>query len=278
MATIAACARNLPVGSVSVPPIPPGEARVWFYRVYLPSDTLNMTKVTMNRVYTGYVQLGGAFYLDVPPGIYHVEVESYGKDFDRVDKCRSRSRAGCLCQNRIPGQLVDFSRRRIRGRPRHILRAADAASDRALRNHPKLLRRRQLTASLSDVRHRRRCGGTCLHRRLAVSYPGRSGAAEGLDCSPKGDKPGFVQVEDDGHTLLIPDRRGNNRIDSIKNVVEDPRVALIFLVPGANETYRVNGRARVSVDPVLKQRFAVDGKEPTTVIVVGGRAGLPTLP
>ena len=79
---------------------------------------------------------------------------------------------------------------------------------------------------------------------------------------------GFVQVEDDGRTLLIPDRRGNNRIDSIKNVVEDPRVALIFLVPGANETYRVNGRARVSVDPVLKQRFAVDGKEPTTVIVV----------
>ena len=88
------------------------------------------------------------------------------------------------------------------------------------------------------------------------------------DCSPKGDKPGFVQVENDGRTLLIPDRRGNNRIDSIKNVVEDPRVALIFLVPGANETYRVNGRARVSVDPVLKQRFAVDGKEPSTVIVV----------
>src|SRR6201997_1111297 len=81
-------------------------------------------------------------------------------------------------------------------------------------------------------------------------------------CSP------FVQVEDDGRTLLIPDWRGNNRIDSIKNVVEDPRVALIFLVPGANETYRVNGRAQVSVDPLLKRRFAVDGKEPTTVIVV----------
>jgi uncharacterized protein len=79
---------------------------------------------------------------------------------------------------------------------------------------------------------------------------------------------GFVQVEDDGRTSLIPDRRGNNRIDSIKNVVEDPRVALIFLVPGANETYRVNGRARVSVDPVLRRRFAVDGKEPTTVILV----------
>ena len=70
------------------------------------------------------------------------------------------------------------------------------------------------------------------------------GGSQGLDCSPKGDKPGFVQVEDDGRTLLIPDRRGNNRIDSIKNLVEDPRVALIFLVPGANETYRVNGRAR----------------------------------
>jgi hypothetical protein len=83
MATIAACARNPPVGSVSVPPIPPGEARVWFYRVYLPSDTLNMTKVTMNGVYAGYAQLGGACYRDVPPGIYHVEVESYGKDFDQ---------------------------------------------------------------------------------------------------------------------------------------------------------------------------------------------------
>jgi uncharacterized protein len=95
-----------------------------------------------------------------------------------------------------------------------------------------------------------------------------TGSSQGLDCSPKGDKPGFVQVEDDGRTLLIPDRRGNNRIDSIKNLVEDPRVALIFLVPGANETYRVNGRAWVSVDPTLKRRFVVDGKEPTTVIVV----------
>jgi len=95
-----------------------------------------------------------------------------------------------------------------------------------------------------------------------------TGSSHGLDCSPKGDKPGFVQVEDDGHTLLIPDRRGNNRIDSLKNLVEDPRIGVIFLVPGANETYRVNGRARVSVDPVLKRRFVVEGKEPTTVIVV----------
>ena len=95
-----------------------------------------------------------------------------------------------------------------------------------------------------------------------------TGSNQGLDCSPKGDKPGFVQVDDDGRTLLIPDRRGNNRIDSLKNLVEDPRVGLIFLIPGANETYRVNGRAQVSIDPVLKRRFTVDGKEPTTVIVV----------
>jgi PPOX class probable FMN-dependent enzyme len=95
-----------------------------------------------------------------------------------------------------------------------------------------------------------------------------TGSSQGLDCSPKGDCPGFVQVENDGRTLLIPDRRGNNRIDGLKNLVEDPRIGLIFLVPGANETYRVNGRARVSADPALRRRFTVDGKEPTTVIVV----------
>ena len=92
--------------------------------------------------------------------------------------------------------------------------------------------------------------------------------SNGLDCSPKGDKPGFVQVSEDGKSLFIPDRRGNNRIDSLKNLVEDPRVAMIFFVPGANETYRVNGRARVSAHPVLRRQFAVGGKAPATVIVV----------
>lgn len=105
-----------------------------------------------------------------------------------------------------------------------------------------------------------------------------TGSSQGLDCSPKGDQPGFVEVEDDGRTLLIPDWRGNNRIDSIKNLIEDPRVVLSFFVPGANETYRVNGRARVRVDPDLKQRFTVDGKEPTTVIVVAVKQAFPTLP
>lgn len=95
-----------------------------------------------------------------------------------------------------------------------------------------------------------------------------TGSDQGLDCSPKGDQPGFVEVEDDGRTLLIPDRRGNNRIDGLKNLIADPRIGLIFFVPGANETYRVNGRARVSVDPRLTRRFVVNGKEPATVIVV----------
>ena len=95
-----------------------------------------------------------------------------------------------------------------------------------------------------------------------------TGTQQGLDCSPKGDQPGFVEVADDGRTLLIPDRRGNNRIDGLKNLIEDPRIGLIFFVPGVNETYRVNGRARISGDADLKRRFAVNGKEPTTVMVV----------
>jgi uncharacterized protein len=95
-----------------------------------------------------------------------------------------------------------------------------------------------------------------------------TGSERGFDCSPKGDKPGFVQVEEDGRRLLIPDRPGNNRIDGLKNLIEDQRVGLIFLAPGANETFRVNGRARISFDPNLTARFAVDGKQPRTVLVV----------
>jgi uncharacterized protein len=105
-----------------------------------------------------------------------------------------------------------------------------------------------------------------------------SGGPQGLDCSPKGDKIGFVQVEDDGRTLLIPDRRGNNRIDGLRNIVVDPRVGLIFSAPGANETYRVNGRAQISVNPFLKHRFAVDGKEPRSVIAVTVEQAFPHCP
>lgn len=91
--------------------------------------------------------------------------------------------------------------------------------------------------------------------------------AEGLDASPRGDPPGLVTVQDE-HTLLLPERAGNNRIDSLKNILSDPRVALLFFVPGVGETVRVNGRARISVDPDLLQRLAMDGKAPRCVIVI----------
>jgi hypothetical protein len=90
---------------------------------------------------------------------------------------------------------------------------------------------------------------------------------EGLDCSPRGDQPGFVRVLDET-TLALPDRRGNNRIDSLRNVIRDPRVALLFLIPGSGTTFRVNGRAVISADPELLAAFAVDGKAPRTVLLV----------
>ena len=105
-----------------------------------------------------------------------------------------------------------------------------------------------------------------------------TGGKAGLDCSPKGDRPGFVQVANDGRTLLIPDRRGNNRLDGLRNIVEDPRIGLIFFIPGANETYRVNGRAHISADPSLRRRFAVDCKEPATVTVVAVQQAFPHCP
>jgi hypothetical protein len=94
-----------------------------------------------------------------------------------------------------------------------------------------------------------------------------TGGADGLDCSPRGDAPGFVRVADP-RTLMVPDRRGNNRIDSLRNIVRDPRVALLFLIPGIGETIRVMGRAALSIDPDLLAGFAVNGKPPCCVIVV----------
>lgn len=96
---------------------------------------------------------------------------------------------------------------------------------------------------------------------LATSGPG------GLDATPRGDAAGFVVVEDE-KTLLLPDRRGNNRIDSLRNIVADPRVALLFLIPGSGNTLRVNGRAAISVDPALLDRFAVQGKQPRSMLIV----------
>ena len=90
---------------------------------------------------------------------------------------------------------------------------------------------------------------------------------EGLDCSPRGDEPGFVRVADE-KTLLIPDRRGNNRIDSLRNIVRDPRVSLLFLVPGVQETFRIIGRASISTDPALTAGVVFAGKTPRAVIIV----------
>jgi len=94
---------------------------------------------------------------------------------------------------------------------------------------------------------------------------------EGLDTSPRGDAPGFVRVADE-HTLLLPDRRGNQRIDSLRNITHNPQVALLFLVPGVGEALRVNGSARISALPALCERFAVDGKPPASVMVITVRS------
>ena len=96
---------------------------------------------------------------------------------------------------------------------------------------------------------------------LATSGP------EGLDCSPRGDRPGSLVRIADERTLMLPDRRGNNRVDSLRNIVRDPRAALLFLIPGSGTTLRANGRAHLEADPDLLASFAVEGKAPRSVVV-----------
>jgi PPOX class probable FMN-dependent enzyme len=96
---------------------------------------------------------------------------------------------------------------------------------------------------------------------LATSGP------EGLDCSPRGDTGSVVRIENET-TLLLPDRRGNNRIDSLRNIVRDSRIALLFLIPGSGTTFRVNGSAVLSTEPSLLDSFAVEGQLPRSVIVI----------
>ncbi len=92
-------------------------------------------------------------------------------------------------------------------------------------------------------------------------------AEEGLDCSPRGDPPGFVRVIDE-KTVVLPDRRGNNRLDTLKNIVRDPRISLLFLIPGVGETLRINGTAQLSTEPELCASFTMQGKAPKCVVVV----------
>ncbi|MBE1204484.1 pyridoxamine 5'-phosphate oxidase family protein [Aminobacter carboxidus] len=91
------------------------------------------------------------------------------------------------------------------------------------------------------------------------------------DVTPKGDKPGFVAVLDDS-TIAIPDRPGNNRLDTLENVLVNPAVGLLFLIPGMNETLRINGEARLTADPALREKLAAEGKLPVTVMVVAIKA------
>ena len=90
---------------------------------------------------------------------------------------------------------------------------------------------------------------------------------EGLDCSPRGDGGAVVRVLDEKH-IVMPDRRGNNRIDSLRNILADPRVALLFLLPGSGTTLRINGEAHLTTDEALCKSFEMDGKLPRCVIVI----------
>ncbi len=111
---------------------------------------------------------------------------------------------------------------------------------------------------------------TAHYRALIEASPfavlGTSGP-EGLDCSPRGDKPGFVRIVDD-KTLMLPDRRGNNRVDSLRNIVRDGRVALLFMIPGSGTTLRLNGLAHLTTDTDVLESFAMEGQLPRTVIVI----------
>jgi PPOX class probable FMN-dependent enzyme len=148
--------------------------------------------------------------------------------------------------------------------PRHILR--DAAELEALYGQPLERSVRKQLDHLDD-----HCRAFIAASPLVIL--GTQGEAPGAesnamaDNSPRGDFPGFVQVADD-HTLLLPDRRGNNRADALHNILRNPRVGLLFLVPGVHETFRVNGDAVISRDPELIARFAVEGKTPRTVLIV----------
>ncbi|HVE18140.1 MAG TPA: pyridoxamine 5'-phosphate oxidase family protein [Ilumatobacteraceae bacterium] len=111
---------------------------------------------------------------------------------------------------------------------------------------------------------------TELHRAYIEASPFvlvATSGLDGIDCSPRGDPPGFVRVVDE-QTLLMPDRRGNNRLDTLRNLVVDPRIGLLFLVPGVGVTLRVNGTAEISTDDELRESFAMGDKVPTTVVVI----------
>ncbi len=131
---------------------------------------------------------------------------------------------------------------------------------------------RELVGSPSERAVRKQLAFLDAHCRAFVEHSpfmllGTSALDGRCDVSPKGDQPGFVLVEDDT-TLVIPDRPGNKRFDSLQNILQNPHVGLLFLIPGMDETLRVNGSAALVRDEDLLQRLAVDGKPPLLAIVV----------
>ncbi|MBK1668621.1 hypothetical protein CKO28_11330 [Rhodovibrio sodomensis] len=121
------------------------------------------------------------------------------------------------------------------------------------------------------VRQKQLCALDRHARRFVELSPfvvlGTCGAAGNVDTSPRGGTPGFVRADGE-QTLLLPDLAGNNRLDSLQNVVECPAVSLVFLIPGVDETLRVRGRAEIVVSEALRQTFEVDGKRPRSVLRV----------
>jgi PPOX class probable FMN-dependent enzyme len=130
---------------------------------------------------------------------------------------------------------------------------------------------RELYGAPMDRALRKQLAGLEKHSKLFISKSPfvllATTGPTGADCSPKGDAPGFVEIIDD-HTLAIPDRRGNNRVDTLENLIGNPEIGLLFLIPGADDTLRVNGRASLSTDPELLGRFEVRGALPKAVILV----------
>ena len=136
-------------------------------------------------------------------------------------------------------------------------------STQQLRQHYKDVSER---ARLKEMRKLDRHARTFIAHSPFVVIASQDGNGNG-DATPKGDRPGFVVVLDD-HTIAIPARPGNNRLATWQNVIANPAVGLLFMIPGMNETLRVNGTARITADPELRERFAIDGKLPITVLVV----------
>jgi PPOX class probable FMN-dependent enzyme len=131
---------------------------------------------------------------------------------------------------------------------------------------------RELLGSPNERAVRKQLGALDAHCRAFIEHSpfmllGTSGTDGRCDVSPKGDRPGFVLIEDDA-TVVIPDRPGNKRFDSLQNILANPHVGLLFLIPGMDETLRVNGTATLVRDEELLQRLAMDGKPPVLAIVV----------